>query len=557
MKAYKTYCTRHLFITGALLFSLMTSAVASNVTVSNTQLTAIDGDSARISFDLQWDHSWRKDSEEPYNYDGVWIFVKYRDCLEKQTGSPSAYLHAWLDTDSTKHTINSSTVDGNPVGLICQTGLTDISGTDRGMGVFIYQEPGTRKGDVIADSISLLWRTGEHSPAEDATANTYDIQVFAIEMVYVPTDSFYLGDGISGNRFYDDAQGGSYQFKINSANMTYSTDNGENLAADASQNITINPNYPNGYQGFWMMKYEMSQDQYRGFLNTLSRSMQDYRVEADIAQDEATVSNKYVMSNTQTMSYRNAIVCPTVIGTGGEPVTFYMDYDGDLSYNENEDGGTIACNYISKADVLAYLDWAALRPITEKEYEKACRGPYEKPFGRTEQKPWGNTTINEVTGIANEGTPTETATNLGVEGICNYNNNSSVRGPMRCGFACTDTSNRYTSGAGYYGVYEMAGNVSDPVITLLWINNNAPDADDFDGISGDGILTNTARANVSTWPQDADGSGDSRYHIIFKGGNSFLTSSSDFSISDRWGWSPTDNDRSYNIGGRGGRYINK
>lgn len=556
MKAQKQHFIKHLIITGMILFSLVISSTASNVTVSNTQLTAIDGDSARISFDLQWDHSWRKDSEEPYNYDGVWIFVKYRDCLEKQTGSPSEYLHAWLDTDSTRHTINSSTVGGAPVSLICQTGLTNVSGTDRGMGVFIYQEPGTRKGDVIADSISLLWRTGEHSPAEDATANTYDIQVFAIEMVYVPTDSFYLGDGISNDRFYDNALGGSYQFKINSANMTYSTDNGENLAADASQNITINPDFPNGYQGYWIMKYEISQDQYRGFLNTLSRSMQDYRVEADIAQDEATVSNKYILSNTQTMSYRNAIVCPTIIGTGGEPVTFYMDYDGDLAYNENEDGANIACNYLSKADVLAYMDWAALRPITEMEYEKACRGPYEKPFGRTEQKPWGNAIINEVTGIENEGTPSETASNLGVEGICNYNANLSINGPLRCGFAATDTSDRYTSGAGYYGVYEMAGNVMDLAITLLWINSY-PDADDFDGKAGDGLLSNTARANVDTWPQGADGSGDSEYYLITKGGYFYRTGTDYESISYRWGWHSNDNQRNFVLGGRGGRYVKK
>ena len=30
--------------------------------------------------------------------------------------------------------------------------------------------------------------------------------------------------------------------------------------------------------------------------------------------------------------------------------------------------------YISWPDLLAYADWAALRPITELEYEKAARG---------------------------------------------------------------------------------------------------------------------------------------------------------------------------------------
>ena len=36
-----------------------------------------------------------------------------------------------------------------------------------------------------------------------------------------------------------------------------------------------------------------------------------------------------------------------------------------------------ACNFFGWADILSYTAWAGLRPITDLEYEKACRGPRE------------------------------------------------------------------------------------------------------------------------------------------------------------------------------------
>ncbi len=529
---------------------------ATNVQLSNVNQVNVDADNHRIEFDLSWEDSWRQDNNEPYNYDGVWIFVKYRDCLEKATGNPGNYKHAWLSTTSTDHTITSATVGGSPAVLQVDVGLTNISGTDRGMGIFIYQPPGDLIGDVNATTISLLWKTSEHSPAENCLTNNYDIQVNAIEMVYVPDGSFYLGDGISRYRFYDAAIG-TDPVQITSGAMNIRAESNGYYSrlnpSDASPNISNN--FPNGYDAFWVMKYEISQEQYLQFLNTLNRSVQNTRIATNITSATSSVTNTFVMSNSSSIDSRNGIVVEPTVPVGGEPLRFKMDYNGNRTYNETDDGANIACNYISGYDLLAYLDWAALRPLTEFEYEKMSRGPHSRSYGYTEQKAWGNASITEVTGISNPGEPDETSSNTG-EGICVYNNNGSVTGPLRCGFAAKPTTqDRYQCGASYYGVYELSGNVSEPYMSIA---RGATYADDFQGESGDGLIdVVSGYATQTTWPQGIDGTADGNGYLLYRGG-SFQSTNVNYyiNISSRQPYNANDNRHNYS-GGRGGRYVSK
>ena len=46
-------------------------------------------------------------------------------------------------------------------------------------------------------------------------------------------------------------------------------------------------------------------------------------------------------------------------------------------------------NYMTWTDLLAYLDWSCLRPMTEFEYEKICRGPV---YPVANEYAWGNQT---------------------------------------------------------------------------------------------------------------------------------------------------------------------
>jgi formylglycine-generating enzyme required for sulfatase activity len=139
------------------------------------------------------------------------------------------------------------------------------------------------------------------------------------------------------------------------------------------------------------MRYEISQEQYKDFLNCLNRTQQNYRTGTNISF--GGFSNHYVMSNNAIVSIRNGITC---LGTGHgtvDPITFYCDYNGNRVFDEPSDGQNIACNFLNWEDGLAYLDWAGLRPMTEFEYEKACRGPNNPDAN---DFPWGTALPTET-----------------------------------------------------------------------------------------------------------------------------------------------------------------
>lgn len=543
----------------ALMFTLIIfsyGASATNVQVSNVTQVAIDANHHRVTFDLSWEDSWRKDTQEPNNYDGVWVFLKYRDCLEKASGNPGSYNHAWLADDTTQHTYASATIGGNPFVMVKEPGYTNIGGNDRVMGLFLHQPAGDRVGDVSMSTISLLWEAGLQG--EDASLTTFDVQVVAIEMVYIPQDSFYLGDGTS-LRTFRDLENSNQPVYVNSASMDFLAESGNYYGNLRPNNAApnIDNSFPNGFEAFWIMKYEISQEQYVQYLNSLSRIAQQNRIETTIDGATSTVSNNYVLSNSNSMVNRNGVVCPTTIPVGGEPIVFHNNYNGNPVFDENGDGGNIACNFLGIHDVLSYLDWAALRPLTEFEFEKAARGPHKRPYGYTLQKPWGIAQITEVTGIDNAGFPNETYSNTGnVTGICNWNNNTSVNGPMRCGFAAKPTTtNRYDAGASYYGVFELGGNVGES----YWSLHRGTTYDDgFGGESGDGLLNNDGNADVATWPQGVTGTGTADDYFFFRGGywnhdqETYL-----MTISGRWENENEVNNENNYTGGRGGRFTNK
>ena len=69
-------------------------------------------------------------------------------------------------------------------------------------------------------------------------------------------------------------------------------------------------------------------------------------------------------------------------------------------------------------DLVAYLDWAALRPMTELEYEKIARGSAEAIVPG--EYAWGSTSITtetEIDGAPEDGTETVANVNANV----NYN----------------------------------------------------------------------------------------------------------------------------------------
>lgn len=148
-------------------------------------------------------------------------------------------------------------------------------------------------------------------------------------------------------------------------------------------------------------------------------------------------------------------------------------------------------------DLAAYLDWAALRPISDLEYVKACRGLGPVISG---EYAWGNTTIIEENTI----TTPENGAETGVTTNSNANFSGSTtwitggdggQGPYRAGMFALPTADRTTAGAGYYGNMELSGNVWEMVVHIT-----STSATGFQRVWGDGNITAAGEHDVTGWP---------------------------------------------------------
>jgi len=505
-------------------FLFLFISLFSNVFGNNVQITNVNVVGNIISFDLSWDNSWRTSTVSPYNYDGVWVFCKYRRCEDRPSvvSSAPSFTHAWLSTNINDHVFPSASAE---------LGNTTIAGTPRGMGIFIYR-PVDGSGTFTINGIQLNW----DATAQGCSGCNVDVQVMGIEMVRVPQGAYQLGDGVggSGNRFSGDA----------AFNTTYnvSNENAINISAVGgiyAQGVafsgtgTIPAIYPKGYDAFWIMKYEVSQEQYVAFLNSLSRSVQATFTSANIAIGTTSVANTYVLSNTFTPANRNGIRIMSPY-SNSNVVTFFCDLDNDNVPNETNDGQNIACNYINANDLRSYLDWAALRPISEMEYEKACRGTNN---ALALEYAWGLNGSNFLsqTTITNGGLGTELASPDGAGAVtcCNL-----LGGPVRTGENFTPTSDRYSAGAAYYGVADMSGNLMELCINIYDATGRAFNGTEF----GDGDLV----TGVATWGGINDNYGVRR-------GGDWLQTNGYLRISERSLLTPASATRSNEFGIRGVR----
>ncbi len=451
---------------------------ANNIQVSNTTLngqSTADG-YTQVQFDLSWENSWR----DTRNWDAAWVFVKY------SVNNGGSWKHAFLN--NTGHTA--------PSGSTISTGLLDPSssyeaGSNPGIGVFVYRsEEGS--GDFILSGIKLRWNYSENGVNDDAEVL---VRVFAVEMCYVPGGSFYLGSGGNEPGTFYQYPTTSDVYQVNTAGplSVGSTSGDLYYSSSYGTPADIPSTYPDGYGGFYCMKYEMSQGQYADFLSTLSMTQ---------------AGNRYY---TVTGSYRYAIT-----GIQGE-------YS---SGNEH-----VACNYLSWMDACAYADWSGLRPMTELEYEKACRGTTDQVAG---EYAWGTA---YVTGTAytleNEGDSIEgisTGYNTsGKEGNC-VDKDTYTAGPLRVGIFAANASNadRVTSGSSYYGIMELSGNVVEQVVTV----GNSTGLS-FTGSHGDGTLLSTGYATNSDWPGYSSGNGVTGATGSGYRGGSLNSSSTNARVSDR------------------------
>lgn len=480
-------------------------AEANNLTVSNVELGLRDAGSTTVAikFDVAWDNSWRT----KINHDAVWLTFR---------------LHSTSVSPTNKKLCDMSATGLNPSGTATGTDTNlEIYVPADAKGAFLRRASNAAIGPVSSEGVEVQVNYGSCGFSE---GDQIIASVLGLEMVLVPEGSFYAGDyGTSAASFVQGssdsdpwaiASEGAISVSNPSSNGYRYVSAGSSGENSTGSSFSIPATFPKGYGGFYMMKYEVTESQWVHFINALPSAAA--RSRRDITDNQH--------KNTDSVVKRNTVSClgsPLVCSTErkARPV-----------------------GYLSWMDLAAFLDWAALRPMTELEFEKAARGPVLPISG---EYAWGSTDITAaatISGTDEDGTETVTTAsanslyaNVALSGGDSALGAEYQRGPLRSGIFATPLATRTMSGAGKLGAMELSGNLKERIVT---VGNETGRA--FAGTHGDGYLSAEAgyegNANQSTWPgtdatpargvTGADGTG-------FRGG-SWEDGAERLRISDRY-----------------------
>jgi len=476
---------------------------ANHVVISNVTRTGANRD--EVEFRISWENSWYYTSGKPGNHDAVWVFIKFRLC-----DAGGQWSHALLSTNMSDHFFDDSITYAKPILTTDRFGNPGQHNT----GVLIRRK-NVGRGHIVNQLVRLKI-VGSTSGVPLVGSLEYDIKVFGIEMVQIPAGPFYVGDGVSGNTLHKYGTGYNTPYGYLPYKFTAELSTDSLRYGYYDYWVKLNSTFPKGYNEFYIMKYEITQGQYVDFLNTLDPSQ---------ALNRAYVYNYYG----------------------------YYGYGIELNGTYTTPYPNRAMGYMTFNDLLSYLDWACLRPMTELEYEKACRGP--KVFVPGEFA-WGNTNVVEAIHIATPAGPgTDTCTDVGAN-LNFYGSDSYIRGGSYGGstygallevgiFARDHTLTREATGGSYYGVMELSGNAWERCVQVNENQNNPATASSYTGIWGDGILSSMGLYNEPTWPVGK--------YFLFRGGT-FAVDIDRCRVSARYDRNYTDyNSRNIDWGGRGVR----
>lgn len=438
------------------LFGLLLAtgiACANNLQVANVAVSKRDDTTAFVTFDIAWQNAWRFTN---VNHDAAWVVFKVRQ------ESGTEWQHVKLAYTGVNPSAYSNG-EGTAVDLIVPSD---------GAGLFV-RRASEGSGALAVTNVQAVW----HIPAGTLVkSGKIVMRALAVEMVYVAEGAFKVGSGGTEAGSLTDGSwtsGSPIPFTITGeGELTIAHTAGSLWGISTANNSTfggagtLSADFPKGYAAFYCMKTEATQGQYADFLNTLTA---------------VQATNRYSSAgwNRYTLSV-----------SGGSYSASVPDR---------------VCNGLCYADAAAFMDWAGLRPITELEFEKVCRGPLDPAAG---EYAWGTTAIGRTTGIPNDNLGTAVTTN----GNCNciiLGVRSNPYGPFRAGIYATSASTREAAGASYWGILDLSGSLWEYVLTLGNVSGRA-----FTGLHGDGKLTADGYADVAFWPSSATAIG-----IGFRGGS--------------------------------------
>ena len=407
-----------------LMLTILCHGMGSDLQIQNIRVVNrpdVEGNPVSVLFDLQWQNAWKTER----NNDAVWVFLKFNGYWNN---------HVKLIPDG--HDIVKYRGESEQAQL-------EIDVASDSTGFFIYPTSSFR-GDIDV-KLQILIDTVQNT----SWNRLRGLLVHGLEMVYIPQGQFTVGSpdeaAISRATLYrSDAvgeSGGLYTITSeeeiivgpNAGQLYYWS---EEPLYNGDQKGPIPAQFPKGYDAFYIMKYEVSQGQYASFLNSIPDNWTYLRAPFS--------------------------------GRGYYKKRGTIEFDGEkyLAKSPNR-----PMNYISFTDGLAFTDWAALRPITELEYEKAARGPgIPKPA----EFVWGTDSYDELERYVDA--DGELRFSEGIhEGL--------LADEMRPVF-----------GASYYWVMDLSGSLWEKVITI-----GNPIGRSFQGTHGDGVL-DFGHATNDDWP---------------------------------------------------------
>ena len=452
-----------------LFFAISFQSFANNLIMGNPTVSGIT-----VTFTIKWDNSWNV-TTGPSNWDAVWIFVKRQTCV---SGTTSPWLHANLS--ATGHSVTGSELQVDTV--------------SDNKGVFIRRNA-AGIGNINLATVTLTLATAIGSD---------NIGVYGVEMVNIPQGQFYIGDGRSDLRCFTD--GNSNNPKLIDASVQSSgLGSVSNYQKDnLGSSVALPTTFPLGYNRFYCMKYEITAAQYVSFLNTLTykqqlRMQRDYN--ANTTPPTSPVGTQFHCWPCGNRSANIVIATPGQSVTQLSPAVYANDFDNDGVYNEDSDGLGLPV-VLNMKNFFAFLDWAAIRPMTEFEYEKICRGPITPVIN---EYAWGSTDRFGDFDVADRGKSTEYnrrsglgATNCGTDTL------------YRTGMYATATSDRVHAGATYYGVLDMTGGVWESCIGGWNIDYSTFTTDNGDGnLYENGDSNNNGSTDMTEWTSN---------RIIVRGG---------------------------------------
>ena len=279
--------------------------------------------------------------------------------------------------------------------------------------------------------------------------------------------------------------------------------------------LPLPSSYPSGVRGFYAMKYELTQEQYVSFLNQLPRPAQYERTIGGYL-DKLSEGDYVFGTDRSRASHRNGIVLHERNINNGLPYVFACDLNRSDLANGLSDGQSLSCNYLSVGDLLSYAEWSGLRPLSELEYEKMCRGYYPGlPLGG--EYAWEGTSSVKLSGISGGGTERESVNGSGD----NVNVDNALDGPVRAGLFVRG-DDRHTTGISFWGISDLSGNVSE-----IYCNAEVYGRQLKRGVHGSGEVEENGDAKVveTDWPRVV-----SAYGV--RGGD-FQSPLSCLSVSDR------------------------